>query len=71
MSTYYGYPPKCDICGKFHRPESGAAWLQIPACDIPGEFGDERARCARCVTKFGPFHPGPKYRADLVSGVYS
>lgn len=70
MSTYYGYPPKCDICGKFHRPVKGAAWLRIPACDIPGECGSEKDRCAGCVETHGPFVVDSKYRAELVSGVY-
>ena len=71
MGAYYGYPPKCDCCGRFHRPEKGAAWLQIPACDIPGEYGAEADRCAACVEKHGPFQPDDnKYRTELVTGVY-
>lgn len=71
MSDYYGHPPKCDCCGKFHKAENGAAWLRIPSCDIPGESGDERDRCAVCVGEFGPFTPSTKYRAEMVTGVYS
>lgn len=68
---YYGFPPKCDVCGKFHKAEPGAAWLNIPGCDIPGEYGTEADRCKTCVDKFGGFDVDTnKYKAELVAGIY-
>ena len=65
-----GYIPKCDYCGRFMRPGApGSSWVMVPACDIPGEWGDERDRCAACTEKHGPAVCSPKYRADLCCGV--
>lgn len=69
---YFGYPLKCDCCGQFHKPESGAAWLCIHACDIPGEFGTEANRCKKCVDKYGSFGVDTKkYKAEMVTGIYA
>ena len=61
---------RCDVCGRFMRPEPGASWLRIPACDLPGEWGKERDRCKQCTEAHGPLTCGSKYRAELVCGVY-
>jgi hypothetical protein len=71
MDKYFGYPPKCDNCGKFHKPTAGAAWLRIPACDIPGEYGSEEDRCAKCVENIGGFNVSAKYKAGSVTGIYT
>ena len=71
MFEYSGYPPKCDSCGKFHKPTTGAAWLRIPSCDIPGEYGSEHDRCAKCVEEVGGFKVSKKYKAELVTGIYA
>jgi hypothetical protein len=61
--------PNCDTCGRFTVPGSpGTSWVHVPACDIPGEFGDERDRCAKCTEKYGPAQAAAKYVAKLVSG---
>lgn len=62
---------QCDKCGRFMRREAGASWVFVPACDIPGEFGDERDRCKKCTQAHGPARCGPKYKAELCEGVYS
>lgn len=61
--------PKCDCCGRFMRPGApGTSWVMVPASDIPGEYGDERDRCAACTKERGPAVCAPKYRADLCCG---
>ena len=61
--------PKCDCCGQFMRPGApGTSWVMVPACDIPGEYGDERDRCADCTEKHGQAVCSTKYRRDLCCG---
>ena len=71
MKKYYGYPPKCDICGRFHGMGKGSAWLDIPASDIPGESGKEASRCSDCVKINGGFDVDRKYKKEIVTGFYS
>jgi len=67
---YYGYPHKCDACGRFHAMTEGASWIAIPATDIPGEYGDERTRCKSCTENHGGFYVDPKrYKREMVSGI--
>lgn len=64
------YTPKCDRCGRFMRPGApGSSWVMVPACDIPGEYGDERDRCPTCTEEHGPAVCATKYRRDLCCGV--
>jgi hypothetical protein len=61
---------RCDRCGRFFSPAKGGSWVSVPACDIPGEWGDERERCVDCTEKYGALKCAPKYRAELCCGVY-
>ena len=61
---------RCDLCGKFHRAETGASWVAVPSCDIPGESGDERDRCRSCTEEHGAVQPTGRYRLEMVCGVY-
>lgn len=66
---YYGYPPKCDWCGRFFRPVAGSSWVMVPAADIPGEYGDERERCKDCTETHGPAECSGKYVKHLCCGI--
>ena len=68
--SYYGYAMRCDLCGRFMKPEPGASWVCVPATDIPGEYGDERDRCKTCTELYGMATCNPKYRADMCQGTY-
>ena len=62
--------PNCDRCGRFTNPgQVGSSWVMVPACDIPGEWGDERHRCRPCTERYGPAVAAPKYVQHLVCGI--
>lgn len=61
---------RCDTCGCFMSPEPGASWVMVPACDIPGEYGDERTRCVKCTEIHGAAQCGSKYKQEMCQGVF-
>ncbi len=67
---WYSYPLKCDRCGQFMKPESGASWVRVPATDIPGDYGDERDRCKSCTKNHGPAVCSGKYVKSICCGIY-
>lgn len=54
--TYYGYPFKCDTCGRFVRADSpGVSTSQSWSYDMSGtpDLHDPTYRCSPCTDKRG------------------
>jgi hypothetical protein len=57
-SMYYGYPFKCDACGKFCKREPGAS-VRMGYAWVSGGYepDEEITRCKTCTAQLGPLKP--------------